>query len=337
MMASSPSKSSKDPEALKRELWGWYMYDFANSAFFQSAGTVRPSPSPTPLQRCAFCRVSFYRFRLFAHFPALPVTKNKSRRIEICLPPPNNHRRRGTDTSTSTSTSTSNSLLSLSLLRRPQNRNTTIATHNAQIFIPLLVDGLASEYAWSQQGSDRPEYCTTLKDENKTQTDCLRCVEGHGDRLITVDPITGVESQRDTEVLKLPGGINPTSFLFTMVSISVLFQAITFITVGSLGDYGNFRRRGLVAASTFGGVATCCYIFVPASPSLYWLGGLLIILANISLGVSVVFYNSYLPLMVDDSEEVRDAVGASASGVKGRTVPSYSHHDRHVFALKLKA
>lgn len=138
-----------------------------------------------------------------------------------------------------------------------------------------------------------------------------------GERLITLDPITGAESQRDLTVLKLPGGINPTSFLFTMVSISVLFQAVVFVTVGSLGDYGSYRRRGLVLASTFGGVVTSCYIFVPASASLYWLGGLLIMLANISLGVSLVFYNSYLPLMVDDAEEVRQAAEAAASGVKG--------------------
>ena len=43
-MAASSKAASKDPEALKRELWGWYAYDFANSAFFQSAGTVRTSP-----------------------------------------------------------------------------------------------------------------------------------------------------------------------------------------------------------------------------------------------------------------------------------------------------
>jgi UMF1 family MFS transporter len=98
---------------------------------------------------------------------------------------------------------------------------------------------------------------------------------------------TGLESSRDTAVLKLPGGINPTSFFFTMVSISVLFQAIVFITVGALGDYGNYRRRGLVLASTVGGIATCCYVIVPAAASLYWIGGLLIIIANMSLGVSV--------------------------------------------------
>ena len=176
---------------------------------------------------------------------------------------------------------------------------------------------MASEYAWSRQDNDRPEQCSTLKDNNQTQTNCMRCVEGYGDQIITLDPITGAESRGDAAVPKLPGGINPSSFFFTMVSISVLFQAITFISIGAMGDYGNFRRRGLVAASTFGGLVTCCYIFVPASSSLYWLGGVLIMLANISLGVSVVFYNSYLPLMVDDSPEVREAIEAASTGLKG--------------------
>ena len=38
-----------DPLALKRELWGWYLYDFANSAFFQSAGAVRDFLLPAPV------------------------------------------------------------------------------------------------------------------------------------------------------------------------------------------------------------------------------------------------------------------------------------------------
>ena len=43
------AKALKDPEALKRELWGWYIYDFANSAFGNSAGGVRaPSTPPFP-------------------------------------------------------------------------------------------------------------------------------------------------------------------------------------------------------------------------------------------------------------------------------------------------
>ena len=215
----------KDPDVLKRELQGWYAFDFANSAFFQSAATV---------------------------------------------------------------------------------------------FIPLLLDGLATKYAWSRTAGERPQSCVDLKDDGLPETNCLKCVEGHGDRLITIDPVTGVYSESNPRALTLPGGINPTSFFFTMVSISVLFQAIAFISVGALGDYGNYRRRGLVLASTVGALATCAYIIVPVSASLYWFGGVLIIVANISLGISVVFYNSYLPLMVDDSQEVQDCVAAEATALAGK-------------------
>ena len=48
---------------------------------------------------------------------------------------------------------------------------------------------------------------------------------------------------------------------------------------------------------------------------MYWVGGLLIMISNVSLGVSVVFYNSYLPLMVEDTAEVFAAVNAEKQGL----------------------
>jgi UMF1 family MFS transporter len=50
-----------------------------------------------------------------------------------------------------------------------------------------------------------------------------------------------------------------------MVSISVLVQAIVFITVGALGDYGNYRRRGMVLGSTAGAyhLLTIVHVFTP--------------------------------------------------------------------------
>jgi UMF1 family MFS transporter len=39
------------------------------------------------------------------------------------------------------------------------------------------------------------------------------------------------------------------------------------------------------------------------------------VVINCALGVSVVFYNSYMPLMVDDSSEVREAMAAAAAGL----------------------
>ena len=48
------------------------------------------------------------------------------------------------------------------------------------MFIPLLVEGLGTEYAWSQQGSTRPKPCSELEGENRRLSDCVRCVEGYG-------------------------------------------------------------------------------------------------------------------------------------------------------------
>ena len=132
------------------------------------------------------------------------------------------------------------------------------------MFIPFLVDGIATKYAWQRSSRDQPELCSNLGD-NVTHTNCRKCFEGKGDMVQIVDPITGAVSTTDIDTPELPGGIDPTSFLFTMISISVLFQAIAFISLGTLGDYGDYRKRGLVAASTAGGVATCMYVIVPVS------------------------------------------------------------------------
>ena len=184
------------------------------------------------------------------------------------------------------------------------------------MFIPFLVDGIATKYAWQRSSRDQPELCVDLADDGLAQTNCRRCFEGKGEIVQNIDPVTGAVSTVDVDTPQLPGGIDPTSFLFTMISISVLFQAIAFISLGTLGDYGDYRKKGLVAASTVGGIATCMYVIVPADASLYWLGGVLMIAANVSLGVSVVFYNSYLPLMVDESKEVKDASGGVEKGTK---------------------
>ena len=39
-----------------------------------------------------------------------------------------------------------------------------------------------------------------------------------------------------------------------------------------------------MVSSTIGALACCCYIFVPLSASLYWLGGVLIVVANVAVG-----------------------------------------------------
>ena len=106
----------------------------------------------------------------------------------------------------------------------------------------------------------------------------------------------------------------PTSFVFAAASASVLIQAVTFITLGSFGNYGTNRRRWMKLASYVGWLSNVLLVIVPVSNALYWLGGLLYVVANVALGVSVVFYNSYLPGMVERTECVRNAIEAKKLG-----------------------
>ena len=171
------------------------------------------------------------------------------------------------------------------------------------MFIPLLVNGMADDFAWSRAGATRPPACdsdawtASMYDAGAT---CTQCVPGQGDRLFPGDRAVPKQS--------LPGGIDPLSLTFLVLSLSVLAQALTFVSFGPLGDVGAARRRGLVACSCVGSVATMLFMVLPASGAdggLYWLGAVLTVVSNVALGTSIVFYNSYLPLLVEASPDVR--------------------------------
>ena len=100
--------------------------------------------------------------------------------------------------------------------------------------------------------------------------------------------------------------IAPDSFIPYCVSISVALQVLFLPILGAVADYSHMRKPMMQIFATFGAVMTILLFLV--SGSLWWLGGLLFILANLALGASVVFYNSYLPDIA--SEDQRDRVSS---------------------------
>ncbi|RIK22781.1 MAG: MFS transporter [Chloroflexi bacterium] len=95
--------------------------------------------------------------------------------------------------------------------------------------------------------------------------------------------------------------------LFTYcVSASILLQVILLPILGAIADYSHLRKRMLMTFSTLGAVATLLLFFV--TPGLHWVGALLFILANLSFGASIVFYNAYLPDVA--SPDQRDKVSS---------------------------
>lgn len=91
--------------------------------------------------------------------------------------------------------------------------------------------------------------------------------------------------------------VTPSSFAYYVISVSVAAQAITFISVGALADYGRLRKL-LLGGCTILGVA--CLFGVLGVRNEGWLGlaGTLTVLLSMFYGTASVFYNAYLPLLV---------------------------------------
>jgi UMF1 family MFS transporter len=100
--------------------------------------------------------------------------------------------------------------------------------------------------------------------------------------------------------------IAPDSFLPYCVSISVGLQVLFLPMLGAIADYSQMRKRMMQIFATLGALATIGLFVVTGN--LWWLGGLLYIIANLAFGAAMVFYNSYLPDIA--SEDKRDSVSS---------------------------
>jgi UMF1 family MFS transporter len=100
--------------------------------------------------------------------------------------------------------------------------------------------------------------------------------------------------------------VAPDSFLPYCISISVALQVLFLPILGAIADYSHLRKRMMQIFATIGASSTIAMFFVTGD--LWWLGGLLFIIANLAFGAAIVFYNAYLPDIA--SEEERDRVSS---------------------------
>ena len=101
-------------------------------------------------------------------------------------------------------------------------------------------------------------------------------------------------------------GVSAESFFAYCTSLSVMLQVLFLPLLGGIADYTNLKKRLLMLFCVGGAVATMLLFFVQGN--LYWLGGVLFILANLSFGASIVFYNAFLPEIT--TEDQRDKVSS---------------------------
>ncbi|MEU6227863.1 MFS transporter [Streptomyces sp. NPDC047042] len=96
------------------------------------------------------------------------------------------------------------------------------------------------------------------------------------------------------------------SFFAYSVSLSIIVAVLVMPVVGAAADRTGRKKPLLGAAAYVGATATTGLFFLGGDR--YLLGGLLLIVANAALSVSMMLYNSYLPQIA--TVEERDAVSS---------------------------
>jgi UMF1 family MFS transporter len=73
---------------------------------------------------------------------------------------------------------------------------------------------------------------------------------------------------------------------------------ITFLSLGSLADYGGMRKS-LMLVFAVAGAATCFVVVMCTADHLYWMTTLMLILGSVFMGASLIFHNAYVGIHVD--------------------------------------
>jgi UMF1 family MFS transporter len=113
-------------------------------------------------------------------------------------------------------------------------------------------------------------------------------------------------AQADGMVRLLGLPIAPEAVIPFGISLSVVFQAGLLPILGAIADYSHRRKQMFQLFAVLGALATTALFFVTANT--WTLGPILFIIANLSFGAAIVFYNAYLPDIA--SEEERDRVSS---------------------------
>ncbi len=102
------------------------------------------------------------------------------------------------------------------------------------------------------------------------------------------------------------GNVTAKSLCPYAVGVSVFAQVFFLPLMGAIADYTNLKKRFMAFFCYLGSIATCLLFFVDGS--LYLMGIFFFIVANLSAGASIVFYNSFLPDITDEAQ--RDKVSS---------------------------
>ncbi|MCB0086340.1 MAG: MFS transporter [Caldilineaceae bacterium] len=100
-----------------------------------------------------------------------------------------------------------------------------------------------------------------------------------------------------------------------VVSLSVVLQVLFLPVLGAIADYSNRKKQLMGFFAYIGAFATTALYFVEGTN--YWLGGALFVIANLTFGAAIVFYNAFLPEIAEPDQRDRVSSHGWALGYLG--------------------
>jgi UMF1 family MFS transporter len=89
---------------------------------------------------------------------------------------------------------------------------------------------------------------------------------------LTIVAQVGAADSHETTISPFGFNISTEAFFSYSLTLSVILQLISYIMVGSLADFGNYRKMMLVITSVGGSISVMLFIFLTPGKN-YWLGG----------------------------------------------------------------
>ncbi|KXN70272.1 MFS general substrate transporter [Conidiobolus coronatus NRRL 28638] len=123
---------------------------------------------------------------------------------------------------------------------------------------------------------------------------------------VTGQPCKGLDNQSNCSFYIGSLKLNPISFALYVTVVSVVIQAIVFIGLSSLADYGNNRKPFMLISGTICAISCIAYLGV-VNENYYGLAAIITIIANVTFGASYVFYYAYLPTLTQNDKQIIDA------------------------------
>lgn len=99
--------------------------------------------------------------------------------------------------------------------------------------------------------------------------------------------------------------IDTSSYALYTFSFSVLIQTLVVISMSGAADRGHYRKQLLIAFGVVGALATILYLGITSKR--YYIASILAIIANACFGAVNVCGNAFLPILVANTREVREA------------------------------